>query len=142
MRMTPSPTMDTPLATAPQKSINGLAHAVIAHLKGDPASALGSLDPAAASEKEIPETLAARAHLLAELKKYKEAVAEYDKLLALRPYYAEGHYQCGACLYHLERFEDALPYFAKSAELDPTHVDTYLVKGICQLHLKRSEEAL
>jgi tetratricopeptide (TPR) repeat protein len=135
-------TMEAPIATAPEKSINGLAHAVIAHLRGDPAAALGSLDPASASEKEIPETLAARAHLLAELKKYQEAVGEYEKLLARRPHYAEGHYQCGACLYHLGRFEDALPYFARSAELDPTHVDTYLVKGICQLHLKRPEEAL
>ena len=141
-RMTPSTTLETPIAPSPEKSINALAHAVIAHLKGDPSTALGLLDPAAASEKEAPETLAARAHLLAELKKYKEAVAEYETLLALRPHYAEGHYQCGACLYHLGRFEDALPYFARSAELDPTHVDTYLVKGICQLHLKRSEEAL
>src|SRR5580692_7923132 len=107
-RMTNSPTAHTSIATAPEKSINGLAHAVIAHLKGDPASALGSLDTAAVSEKEVPETLAARAHLLAELKKYKEAVAEYEKLLALRPHYAEGHYQCGACLYHLGRFEEAL----------------------------------
>jgi tetratricopeptide (TPR) repeat protein len=133
--MTPSTTMDTPVATATEKPINGLAHAVIAHLKGDAEAALGSLDPAACG-KEGPEMLAARAHLLAELKKYREAVGEYEKLLALRPHYAEGYYQCGACLYHLGRYEDAPPYFARSAELDPTHVDTYLVKGICQLHLK------
>jgi protein O-GlcNAc transferase len=134
--------METPVAPLAEKSDGGLAHAVIAHLKGDPAAALGLLDPGAASEKDVPETLAARAHLLTELKKYKEAVGEYEKLLALRPHYAEGHYQCGTCLYHLGRFEEALPYFARSSELDPTHVDTYLVKGICQLHLKRSEEAL
>ncbi|HEY1757306.1 MAG TPA: tetratricopeptide repeat protein [Bryobacteraceae bacterium] len=145
--MTASTMIDTPVATASEKSaseksISGLAYAVIAHLKGDAAAALGSLDSGIASEKEIPETLAARAHLLAELKKYDEAVGEYEKLLARRPHYAEGHYQCGACLYHLGRYEDALPYFARSAELDPTHVDTFLVQGICQLHLKRSEEAL
>jgi tetratricopeptide (TPR) repeat protein len=137
-----SKTLDASIAMAPEKSVNGLAHAVIAHLKGNPAAALGSLDPGIASESEVPETLAARAHLLAELKKYEEAVAEYDKLLALRPHYSEGHYQCGACLYHLGRFADALPYFSRSADLDPTHVDTYLVKGICQLHLKQAEEAL
>jgi tetratricopeptide (TPR) repeat protein len=140
--MTSSTATETPLAPASEKSVNGLAHAVIAHLKGDPAAALGSLDPAAASEKEVPETLAARAHLLAELKNYREAVADYEKLLALRPHYADGYYQCGACLFHLGRFEDALRYFARSGELDPTHIDTVLVQGICQLHLKRSEEAL
>jgi tetratricopeptide (TPR) repeat protein len=134
--------METPIAAAPEKSMNGLARAVIAHLRGDAAAALGSLDPATVPEKEVPETLAARAHLLAELKKYEEAVGEYEKLLERRPHYAEGHYQCGACLYHLGRFEEALPYFARSAELDPTHLDTHLVKGICQLHLKRPEEAL
>src|SRR5271154_6987099 len=135
LRMTPSTILETPLAKAPENSIHGLAHAVIAHLKGDPAAALGSLDPSTVSEKEIAETLAARAHLLTELKKYEEAVAEYQKLLARRPHYAEGHYQCGACLYHLGRYEAALPFFSKSAELDPTKVDTYLVKGICQIHL-------
>jgi protein O-GlcNAc transferase len=140
--MTTSKTLESSIATAPEKSMNGLAHAVIAHLKGNPAAALGSLDPRTASEREVPETLAARAHLLAELKKDEEAVVEYEKLLALRPHYAEGHYQCGACLYHLGRYEDALPHFARSAELDPTHVDTHLVKGICQLHLKQAEEAL
>jgi tetratricopeptide (TPR) repeat protein len=141
-RLTHPTTAYTSLATVPEKSLNGLAQAVIAHLKGDPAAALGSLDPAAASEKEIPETLAARAHLLAEVKQYREAAGEYAKLLALRPHYAEGHYQCGACLYHLGRFEEALPYFARSAELNPAHLDTHLVKGICQLHLKQAEEAL
>ncbi len=141
-RMTNSPTAYTSIATVPEKSINGLAHAVIAHLKGDPAAALGSLDPGTAPEGEVPETLAARAHLLAELKQYGEAAREYERLLALRPHYAEGHYQCGACLYHLGRFEDAIPYFAKSAELNPAHADTHLVKGICQLHLKQAEEAL
>jgi len=134
--------METPAARPAEKSDGGLAHAVIAHLKGDPAAALGLLDPAGASEKDLPETLAARAHLLAELKNYKDAVGEYEKLLALRPHYAEGQYQCGTCMYHLGLFEEALPYFARSSELDPTHIDTYLVQGICQLHLKRSEEAL
>ena len=125
-----------------EEPAKALAHAVIAHLKGNPSSALESLDPAAAPEKEVPEVLAARAHLLMELKRYKEALADYQRLLVLRPRYAEGHYQCGACLYHLGRFEEALPFFSKSSELDPTQIDTYLVRGICQLHLKRSEEAL
>jgi protein O-GlcNAc transferase len=137
-----STTLETPIAAVSEKSIEGLAHAVIAHLNGDPAAALGSLDPATVSEREVPETLAARAHLLAELKKYKEAAAAYEELLQLRPHFAAGHYQCGACLYHLERYEDALPHFARSADLDPTKADAYLVKGICQLHLKRPEEAL
>src|SRR5580658_8886668 len=87
------------------KAGDGLARAVMAHLRGDPSAALRSLPPGAA---ETPETAAARAHLLAELKRYEEAVAEYEKLLALRPHYAEGHYQCGACLYHLGRFAEAL----------------------------------
>jgi tetratricopeptide (TPR) repeat protein len=122
--------------------LDSLALAVMAHLKGDPGEALRSLEPGLSGEPETPETAAARAHLLAELKRYDEAAAEYEKLLALRPNYAEGHYQCGACLYQLGRYEEALLHFGKSVDLDQTHADAYLVKGICLLQLKRPEEAL
>lgn len=132
-------TLVQPAGPAPDRRMDGLARAVTAHLKGDPAEALHSLEPGGI---DTPETIAARAHLLAELKRYEEAVVEYEKLLAVRPHYAEGQYQCGACLYHLGRFEEALPRFSKSTELDPTHVESHLVKGICELHLKRPEEAL
>ncbi len=129
-----------PSSAAPSENgVEALAQAVMAHLKGDPGAALRSLP---ANGAATPETAAARAHLLSELKRYDEAAAEYEKLLALRPDNAEGHYQCGACLYHLGRFDDALPHFSRSAELDPTRADAYLVKGICLLHLKRPEEAL
>ena len=91
---------------------------------------------------ETPETAAARAHLLAELQRYDEAAVEYDKLLELRPHYAEGYYQGGACLYRLGKHAEALQRFTKAAELDPAHLEAQLVKGICLLHLKRPEEAL
>ena len=121
---------------------DGLARAVMAHLKGDVGAALASLDSGLSGAAETAETVAGRAHLLAELERYEEAGAGYEKLLVLRPHYAEGHYQHGACLYHLGRFEDALPCFTKATELDPTHTDAHLVKGICLLHLKRPDEAL
>lgn len=119
--------------------IDGLARAAVAHLRGDPAAALGALESGASA---TPEVAAARAHLLAEVKRYDEAVAEYERLLAARPQYADGHYHCGVCLYHLGRYEDALAHFTRSTDLDPAHVDAQLVKGICLLHLKRPDEAL
>lgn len=124
-----------------ENRVDGLALAVMAHLKGDLGGALRSVDPASGGA-ETAEVVAARAHLLVELQRYEDAVAAYEKLLALRPHYAEGHYQCGACLYRLGRYEEALPRFTRSTELDPTHAEAYLVKGICLLHLKRPEEAL
>ena len=69
----------------PENGIGGLARAVMAHLKGDAGAALSSLEPDAPGVAETPETVAARAHLLSELKRHEEAAAEYDKLLALRP---------------------------------------------------------
>lgn len=132
----------TPENGAKGKAANGLARAVMAHLKGDASAALEALPADGSGEAGTPEALAGRAHLLAELGRHEEAAAEYDKLLALRPHYVEGHYQCGARLYQLGRYEDALARFNKSVELDPTRADAHLVKGICLLHLKRPEEAL
>src|SRR5712692_6537341 len=84
---------------APDLAVQGLAKAVSAHLRGDPAAALAALEattPAGAS----PEIRAAPAYLRLELKQYAEAAAEYKALLEARPSYAEGHYQCGVCLSH------------------------------------------
>jgi FimV-like protein len=129
-------------AASSQNGLDSLALAVMAHLKGDPDAALRSLQPDSSNHAEGPETAAARAHLLAELKQYDDAAAEYEKLLELRPQYAEGHYQCGACLYHAGRFEEALRHFSRAADLNPTRAEAYMVKGICLLHLKRPEDAL
>lgn len=119
-----------------------LARAVMAHLKGDLRGALEALEPNGSGPAETPETVAARAQLLTELKRHEEAAREYEKLLAMRPHSAEAHYQSGVCLYQLGRYPDALPHLSRAVELDATHAQAHLVKGICLLHLKRPEESL
>ena len=119
----------------------GLAKAVSAHLKGEPAAALAALEMPT-SDAPSPELLAARAYLRLEMKQYAEAAAEYQALLEARPGYGEGHYQRGVCLSQLGRSDEALVNFTRSAELDPAHADASLGAGICLLNLKRPEEAL
>src|SRR5258706_8551821 len=123
-------------------SVVNLAKAVAAHLKSQPADALQALEGAPADQKDLPEILAARAHLRMDLKQYELAFADYDHLVALRPSSADVWFQSGVCLHRLGRLEAALPRFAKSADLDPSRSDAPLAMGVCLLHLKRAEEAL
>ena len=104
-----------------------LASAVRAHLKGDTSGALSALRSNASPAGDTAEVVAARAHLHLELKQFAEAAAEYEKLAALRPSYAEGQYQWGASLYQLGRFDQALERFLRCAEMDGSRADLPLM---------------
>ena len=119
-----------------------LAQAVRAHLKGEPTAALEALQTAAAEGSDTSETIAARAHLCLELKRYPEAAAEYEKLAAMDAGSAETYYQWGACLYQQGKFGPALERLQRSAELEPSRADVALMIGLTHLQLKRPEEAL
>ena len=53
------------------------------------------------------------------LKRFEEALASYDRALAVRPDYAEAFSNRGNTLQELKRFEEALASFDRALKLRP-----------------------
>ena len=82
------------------------------------------------------------------LGRYEEALAAYDKAIAIDPTDADAHYNKGVALSnmtihtHDNRLAEALTEYNKAIILNTTDRDAYSRKGLLLLNLSRNEEAL
>lgn len=65
------------------------------------------------------QTLMDRAFSFGEQKQFANSAAEFEKVLAMTPQYAYGHYLLGTCLQNLGRYQEALREFEAACDLDP-----------------------
>ena len=65
-----------------------------------------------------------------ELKRLEEALASYDKAIALKPDYAEAFNNRGIALRQLKRFDEALASYDKAIALKPDYADAFNNRGI------------
>jgi protein O-GlcNAc transferase len=72
----------------------------------------------------------------------KEAVASYDRALAIKPDYAEVLTNRGVALWDLKRFEDALASYERALAIKPDYAEALNNRGVTLQDLKRFEEAL
>jgi Flp pilus assembly protein TadD len=72
----------------------------------------------------------------------REAVASYDKAVALRPDYAEAYYNRGNALIELKHLSEAVESFDKAIALKSDYVEAYVNRGNVLMELKQIEEAL
>ncbi len=79
---------------------------------------------------------------LYDLKRYDEALAAYDRALALDPAYAIAWYSKGLALYALNRHDEALAAYDRDRALDPANAVAWYSKGAALYDLKRYAEAL
>jgi len=79
---------------------------------------------------------------LKELKRLDEALASYDKALALKPDYADAYNNRGNALQDLKRLDEALASYDKALALKPDYADAYNNRGNALRELKRLDEAL
>ena len=79
---------------------------------------------------------------LLDLKHLEEALASYDKAIALKPDFAEAYSNRGNALRDLKRPEEALASYDKTIALKPDYAEAYSNRGSALLDLKRAEEAL
>jgi tetratricopeptide (TPR) repeat protein len=90
--------------------------------------------------------LADALHLLAivqsSLGKKHTALASYDRLLKLRPDYAEALSDRGNTLHELKRFEEALASYDRALKQRPDYAEALFNRGDTLHELKRFEEAL
>ncbi len=73
---------------------------------------------------------------------YEEAVASYDRALALRPRYAEAWSNRGNALNHMLRHEEALASCDRALAIDPAHAEAWSNRGNALEFLHRFDEAL
>jgi tetratricopeptide (TPR) repeat protein len=71
-----------------------------------------------------------------------EALASYDRLLALRPDFAEGHNNRAVVLADLKRFDEALASYDKALTLRPEYAEARHNRGTALLDLGRMEDAI
>ena len=68
---------------------------------------------------------------LNELKRRDEALASYDKAIALKPDYAEAYSNRGNTLKDLKRLDEALASYNQTIALKPDYAEAYSNRGQC-----------
>jgi tetratricopeptide (TPR) repeat protein len=92
----------------------------------------------------IPQDAAAyraRAFGYCDLGRYEEAIADYDKAIALDPKSADAYYNRGIAYYNLELYEKAIADYGKAIALNPKHATAHNNRESAYAALKRYEEA-
>ena len=95
--------------------------------------------------KSNPQTASTHfntANVLFELQRYEEALASYDRALALQPDFAQALSNRGNVLFELQRYEEALASYDGALALQPDFAQALSNRGNVLFELKRYEEAL
>ena len=90
----------------------------------------------------MPRLYYNRGVALHDLKRSEEAVASYDKAIAIKPDYAEAYSNRGVALRDLKRPEQALASYDKAIAIKPDFAEVYCNRGVALMDLKRPEQAL
>ena len=77
-----------------------------------------------------------------ELQRLDEALASYNRAIALKPNDAEFFNNRGTVLKDLNRLDQALASYDQAIALRPGHADAYNNRGVVLMELKRLDEAL
>ncbi len=61
--------------------------------------------------------------------RHEEAIAQYEKAIAVRPAYADAHINLGIALWGHGRQEEAIPHYEKVLAISPNYVETLKNRG-------------
>lgn len=81
-------------------------------------------------------------NILLGLKRFDEAIACYDRVIALQPNHGDAHVNRANALANLGRHEEALAGYARALSLNPANLPAHINQGIALGRLNRFEEAL
>ena len=76
------------------------------------------------------------------LQRLPEAIANFDRAIALQPNFAPAHYNRGLAFQGLRRWAEALASFDQTIALQPDNAEAYANRGDVLEELKRLDEAL
>jgi protein O-GlcNAc transferase len=91
---------------------------------------------------DFAEAFNGRGNALGEVKRFGEALASYERALALKPDFAEAFHNRGNRLGELKRFEEALASYERALTLKPDYAEAFHSRGNALGQLKRFGEAL
>ncbi|MEE8435154.1 MAG: tetratricopeptide repeat protein [bacterium] len=74
--------------------------------------------------------------------KLEKAVEVFDRVIRLRPGFAEGYNKRATAMYHLGRFQHSLDDIEQTLRRNPYHFGALSGAGLCLLGLKRPREAM
>jgi tetratricopeptide (TPR) repeat protein len=83
-----------------------------------------------------------RGAILQMMKRYDDALASYDKAIALKPDYTNAWFNRGSALKQLNRFEEALASYDKAIALNPGHAEAHNNRGVLLQQMRRFDEAI
>jgi tetratricopeptide (TPR) repeat protein len=89
-----------------------------------------------------PDAYYNRGNALNDLKRYAEAVADYDRALALHRAFPEAWNNRGSALKELNRYDDALASYGEAIAHEPAFVGAYNNRATVLTELGRGAEAL
>ena len=97
---------------------------------------------AAKRDSRNPMFAASLGTALMRLGRLEEAIACYDKALALKPDYAEACNNRGNALQMLRRYDEALASYDRALVARPDHAETLNNRGVTLYELRRFEDAV
>ncbi|WP_243903063.1 tetratricopeptide repeat-containing S1 family peptidase [Aetokthonos hydrillicola] len=95
-----------------------------------------------AKKQEEPENFFNKGNSLFDSQRYEEAIAAYDKAIAIKPDYAYAWNNRGNALGELKRYEEAIAAYDKAIAIKPDYADAWYNRGVALGELKRYEEAI
>jgi tetratricopeptide (TPR) repeat protein len=95
-----------------------------------------------AGKPEVAEALLARGNMLQGLRRFEEALASYDKVIAFAPEHADAFYNRGIALSELKRTKEAVASRDRAIALAPDYVLAFNNRGNALQVLKHFEEAV
>jgi tetratricopeptide (TPR) repeat protein len=110
--------------------------------RGDHAEALRHIELALKKSPDNVFVLNNHGIVLERLKRFQDALASFDRAIALRSEYADAHSNRGNVLKALRRFDEALASYDRAIALRPQFTEAHSNRGDVLCELKRFEEAL
>lgn len=130
------------LAAQPDHSDGLYLLSVISYQRGDYAQALDQIDLALDKNPDNSLVWNQRGLTLHRLKRFEDAVASYDRALAVWRDHPEALCNRGAALYELRRFDEAVASYERALAVRPHYAEAFCYRGTALCQLKRLEEAL
>ena len=72
-------------------------------------------------------------------KEYKNAIVDFDKVIALNPEHVRAYYKRGLTKYNLENYAGAIDDYTRVIKLNPRHARAYNNRGVAKFRLSESK---